>query len=356
MDVGFSRPLHGCHLAEVDPGGRTVEHDEQWMDEAIGHASSQRAITSPNPWVGAVVVTEHGERCSGGGTGPVGEAHAEVMALSTARDRARGGTLYVTLEPCAHHGRTPPCVDAIISAGIARVVVGVTDPDPKVNGRGIAALRSAGISVDIGCRESEITAQLAPYLHQRRTGRPYVVLKVASTIDGHTAAADGTSQWITGLEARTDGHRLRAESDAILVGAGTVRVDDPALTVRHVSGRDPLRVVLGKAAPTAKVHPCWERSGPLEPILTELGEAGVLQLLVEGGATVAHQFHSEGLVNRYVHYLAPVLMGGDDAPGVFRGRGASNIAQATRLQIVSITPLGHDLRIEMTPHLEAVTP
>ena len=356
MEVGFSRPVHGCHLAQVEPGGRTVVHDEQWMDEAIGQAASQRAITSPNPWVGAVVVTAQGQRCSGGGTGPVGQSHAEVMALTAAGERARGGTLYVTLEPCAHHGRTPPCVDAILAAGITRVVVGVLDPDPKVNGRGVAALRAAGISVDVGCREEEISEQLAPYLHHRRTGRPYVVLKVASTLDGRTAAADGSSQWITGIEARTDGHRLRAESDAILVGAGTVRADDPHLTVRHVQGRDPLRVVLGQASAAAKVHPCWERSGPLPPILTELGEFGVLQLLVEGGARVAHQFHTEGLVDRYVQYLAPALMGGDDAPGVFCGPGASDIGQAARLRIVSITQLGPDLRIDMTPHTEAVTP
>jgi diaminohydroxyphosphoribosylaminopyrimidine deaminase / 5-amino-6-(5-phosphoribosylamino)uracil reductase len=356
MEAGFSWPVHGCHLAQVEPGGRSVVRDEQWMDEAIGQAASQRAITAPNPWVGAVVITAGGELCSQGGTGPVGQAHAEVVALAAAGEQARGGTLYVTLEPCAHHGRTPPCVDAIMAAGLARVVVGVTDPDPKVSGRGIAALRTAGISVDTGCREKEISEQLAPYLHHRRTGRPYVVLKVASTIDGRTAAADGTSQWITGLEARTDGHRLRAHSDAILVGAGTVRADDPALTVRHVEGRDPLRVVLGSAPATAKVHPCWERSGPLEPILDELGAHGVLQLLVEGGAAVAHQFHTQRLVDRYVHYLAPALMGGDDAPGVFSGPAASGIDQATRLRIVSITQLGHDLRIEMTPHPEAVTP
>jgi diaminohydroxyphosphoribosylaminopyrimidine deaminase / 5-amino-6-(5-phosphoribosylamino)uracil reductase len=356
MEAECSRLLHGCHLAQVDPGGRAVERDEHWMDEAIGHASSQRVLTSPNPWVGAVVVTAQGERGASGGTGPVGQAHAEVVALTAAGASARGGTMYVTLEPCAHHGRTPPCVDAIIAAGIARVVVAVGDPDPKVNGKGIAALEAAGITVDIGCRQAEVSEQLAPYLHHRRTGRPYVVLKVASTMDGRIAAADGSSQWITDLPARKDAHRLRAESDAILVGAGTVRVDDPALTVRHVAGRDPLRVVLGTVEASAKVHPCWERSGPLEPILDELGAHGVLQLLVEGGATVAHQFHSAGLVDRYVQYLAPALIGGDDAPGMFRGPGAPDIAQATRLRIVSTTQLGPDLRIEMTPHSEAVTP
>jgi diaminohydroxyphosphoribosylaminopyrimidine deaminase / 5-amino-6-(5-phosphoribosylamino)uracil reductase len=332
-----------------------VKQDEQWMDEAMSEASSQRAITSPNPWVGAVVLDPNGQECGRGGTGAVGEAHAEVNALRAAGERARGGTLYVTLEPCSHHGRTPPCTDAIISAGISRVVFGVLDPDPKVSGTGIAALRAAGISVH-SAHSRQVGEQLAPYLHHRRTGRPYVVVKSAATIDGRTAAVDGTSQWITGIEARADGHRLRAESDAILVGAGTVRADDPALTVRHVSGRDPLRVVLGRAPESARVHPCWERFGPLEPILDELGQAGVLQVLVEGGATVAHQFHSAGLVDRYVFYIAPAVMGGDDGPGMFRGPGAAGIGDITRLRIVSITQLGQDLRIEMTPHLEAETP
>ncbi len=326
------------------------------MDEAIGEAASQRAITSPNPWVGAVIVDTEGNICGRGGTRPAGQAHAEVVALEMAGERARGGTLYVTLEPCSHHGRTPPCVDAIVSAGIARVVLGVTDPDPKVAGSGIEILRAAGITVDVQCRSAQISEQLAPYLHHRRYGKPYVVLKVAATIDGRTAAADGSSQWITGIEARTDGHRLRAESDAILVGAGTVRMDDPSLTVRHVEGRDPLRVVLGAAPKAAQIHPCWERSGPIEPILSELGSAGVIQLLVEGGATVAHKFHAAGLVDRYVVYLAPALMGGDDAPGIFRGPGAAGIADLRRLRVVSINQLGSDLRIEMTPHLEAETP
>jgi diaminohydroxyphosphoribosylaminopyrimidine deaminase/5-amino-6-(5-phosphoribosylamino)uracil reductase len=326
------------------------------MDEAIGEAALQRAITSPNPWVGAVIVDAAGNLCGRGGTRPVGQAHAEVVALKEAGERALGGTLYVTLEPCSHHGRTPPCVDAIIRAGIARVVVGVADPDPKVAGSGVAALRAAGITVDEHCSAARIGEQLAPYLHHRRYGRPYVVLKVAATMDGRTAAADGSSQWITGLEARTDGHRLRAESDAIIVGAGTVRTDDPSLTVRHVDGRDPLRVVLGTAPAGARVHPCWERSGPLEPILSELGAAGVIQALVEGGATVAHAFHTAGLVDRYVVYLAPALMGGDDAPGMFRGPGASEIAHLRQLDVVSINQLGSDLRIEMTPHLEAETP
>lgn len=323
------------------------------MDEAISASLTVRALTSPNPWVGCVVLDAGGVLCATGATGPVGQAHAEVTALRAAGERARGGTLFVTLEPCSHHGRTPPCVDAVLAAGVSRVVVAIADPDVRVHGEGIAALRAAGVQVDLGCRAEAVREVLAPYLHHRCTGRPYVVLKTAATLDGRTAAPDGSSQWITGLEARIDAHRLRAESDAIIVGAGTVRADDPALTVRHVEGRDPLRVVLGRAPQAAQVHPCWERSGPLEPILRELGDHGVLQVLVEGGATVAGAFHRAGLVDRYVMYLAPALFGGEDAAGIFRGPAVPDMASLPQFRIVSHTPVGRDLRIEMIPDTEA---
>jgi diaminohydroxyphosphoribosylaminopyrimidine deaminase/5-amino-6-(5-phosphoribosylamino)uracil reductase len=194
-----------------------------------------------------------------------------------------------------------------------------------------------------------VAEQLAPYLTHRRTGRPYVVLKLAASLDGRTAAADGTSRWITGEAARADAHRLRAESDAVLVGAGTVRVDDPALTVRHVEGRDPLRVVLGKAPPDARVQPCLEMSGDLGPILDDLGARGVLQLLVEGGATVAGAFHRAGLVDAYVLYLAPALFGGDDAPGLFSGAGAATMTDVWRGRITRVTPVGDDIRVDLHP-------
>lgn len=323
------------------------------MDEAITASRAVRALTSPNPWVGCVVLDADGALCATGATGPAGQAHAEVTALRAAGERARGGTMYVTLEPCSHHGRTPPCVDAVLASGVARVVVAMTDPDPRVRGGGVAALRAAGVQVDLGCRTREVADVLAPYLHHRRTGRPYVVLKAAATMDGRTAAPDGSSQWITGLEARIDAHRLRAESDAIIVGAGTVRADDPALTVRHVDGRDPLRVVIGRAPEHAKVHPCWERSGDLEPILRELGDHGILQVLVEGGATVAGEFHRSGLVDRYVMYLAPALFGGEDAPGIFRGPAVPDMASLPQFHIVSHASVGRDLRIEMIPNTEA---
>ena len=199
----------------------------------------------------------------------------------------------------------------------------------------------------VGVEAPAVEAQLAPYLTHRRTGRPYVVLKLAATVDGRTAAPDGTSQWITGEAARADAHRLRAESDAVLVGAGTVRADDPSLTVRHVAGRDPLRVVLGRAPEGARIHPCLELSGDLGAVLDELGRRDVVQLLVEGGATVAHAFHAEGLVDRYVVYVAPAVMGGDDALGLFRGPAAPSIDALRRGRFVAVTRLGDDLRLDL---------
>jgi diaminohydroxyphosphoribosylaminopyrimidine deaminase/5-amino-6-(5-phosphoribosylamino)uracil reductase len=176
-----------------------------------------------------------------------------------------------------------------------------------------------------------------------------VVLKLAASLDGRTAAPDRTSRWITGDVARADAHRLRAESDAVLVGAGTVRTDDPALTVRHVAGRDPLRVVLGQAPPGARVHPCVEMDGDLGDVLDDLGARDVLQLLVEGGAGVAGAFHRAGLVDRYVVYLAPVLFGGDDAPGLFSGAGAATMSDVWRGRITRVTPLGDDIRVDLQP-------
>ncbi|HEY9557428.1 MAG TPA: bifunctional diaminohydroxyphosphoribosylaminopyrimidine deaminase/5-amino-6-(5-phosphoribosylamino)uracil reductase RibD, partial [Acidimicrobiales bacterium] len=262
-----------------------------------------------------------------------------------------GATAWVTLEPCSHHGRTPPCAAALVEARVARVVVGIEDPDPNVAGAGVAMLRAAGIDVEVGV-EAEATAKsLAPYLVHRRSGRPYVVLKLAATLDGRTAAPDGTSQWITGADARADAHSLRAESDAVVVGAGTVRADDPSLTVRDAPAPrgDPLRVVLGEAPPGAKVHPCIERSGDLGAILDELGKRDCVQVLVEGGAGVAARFHAEGLVDRYVVYLAPALFGGDDALGLFAGPGAPTITALTRGRFTSVTQLGDDLRIDLDP-------
>lgn len=319
------------------------------MGEALAVAATARQRTSPNPWVGAVVVPEGDGPVALGATEPPGGPHAEVVALGLAGEDARGATVYVTLEPCAHHGRTPPCTDALIAAGVRRVVVGVLDPDPRVSGRGVETLREAGIEVEVGVLAEEVGACLEPYLVHRRTGRPYVVLKLAATLDGRIAAPDGTSRWITSAPARLDVHRLRAESDAIVVGAGTVRADDPALTVREVEGESPRRVVLGSAPAGAAVHPALEHTGDLCPLLDRLGAEGVLQVLVEGGAHVAHRFHAEGLVDRYVLYLAPALLGGDDGVPLFAGPGVATMADVWRGRIAGVTRLGPDVRIDLVP-------
>ena len=325
------------------------------MDLALEAARSCRLVTSPNPWVGCVIDT--GENQYLGATSPPGGCHAEINALEAAGSRAEGADLYTTLEPCDHHGRTGPCTEAIVAAGVARVVVAVEDPDPAVSGRGIAALKQAGKEVDVGVRGAEAAELLAPYLKHRRTGLPWVVLKLAATLDGRTAAPDATSRWITGPGARADVHRLRAESDAVLVGAGTVRADDPALTVRDwqpPSGviprtSQPLRVVLGTAPPDARVHPALEMDGPLEQVLGDLGERGVIQLLVEGGAATAAAFHRAGLVDHYAMYLAPALFGGDDGRPMLAGPGAPTIDGLWRGEITEVTRLGPDLRIDLRP-------
>ncbi|HEV3227783.1 MAG TPA: bifunctional diaminohydroxyphosphoribosylaminopyrimidine deaminase/5-amino-6-(5-phosphoribosylamino)uracil reductase RibD [Acidimicrobiales bacterium] len=328
-----------------------MQADETTMGRAIALAAGVRSTTSPNPWVGAVVVTADGATFDGA-TEPPGGRHAEVVALDAARTAGAplaGATVYSTLEPCSHVGRTPPCTDALIDAGVARVAIGIEDPDEQVAGRGIALLRAAGIAVDVGVGAQDVRMQLAPYLKHRTTGRPWVLLKLAASLDGRTAAPDGTSKWITGAAARADAHRLRAESDAVIVGAGTVRADDPALTVRDVDGVDPLRVVLGRAPTEARVHPCVELDGPLPAVLDELGRRGVVQAMIEGGATVAGAFHREGLVDRYVVYLAPALFGGDDGRPLLAGPGAARIDDLWRGRITSVEQLGDDLRVDLEP-------
>lgn len=321
--------------------------DSELMQLAIDAAAGARTRTAPNPWVGCAIHSVDGTTYLGA-TQPPGQSHAEVVALAAAGAGAAGAVLATTLEPCAHTGRTGPCTEAIIEAGIRRVIVGIEDPDPSVAGAGIARLQAAGIEVARGVRAEAITTQLAPYLHHRRTGRPYVILKLAATVDGRTAAPDGESEWITGVAARADVHQMRAESQAILVGAGTVRADDPSLTVRLVQGPDPRRIVLGTAPTGAKVHPCTEWVGPLPELLDELGNDGVLQLMVEGGANVASEFHDAGLVDRYVIYLAPAIFGGNDAHPLFVGAGAPTMSELRRGRFLSSTMLGSDLRLDIT--------
>ena len=325
------------------------------MAHAIEQAAGVRSQTSPNPWVGAVVLDATGNVVGVGATEPPGGAHAEVIAIAAAGAAAAGATLVVTLEPCSHHGRTPPCVEMIVAAGVARVVAGVQDPDRRVAGRGVAALRAAGVTVEVGLLGDQVTAQLQPYLHHRRTGRPYVVCKLATTLDGGIAAPDGSSRWITGHTARTDSHRLRAESDAIIVGAGTVRADDPSLTVRHVEGTDPLRVVLGRAATDARVHPCLEWTGDLQALLDELGRRDIVQVMIEGGSAVVRSFHDDDLIDRYVVYVAPALLTGSGMVPLLAGPTAPSIDSMWRGCFVDVRRLGDDLRLDLIPRTRNAT-
>ena len=319
------------------------------MQRALAAATVARRRSSPNPWVGCAIVALDG-RTVEGATEPPGGRHAERVAIDAALAAGidvRGATLATTLEPCSHTGRTGPCADAIIEAGVAHVVVALTDPDLHVDGRGIERLRAAGIQVTTDVCVEAASEQLRPYLHHRRTGRPFVVLKAATTLDGAIAARDGSSRWITGPEARTAVHELRADSDAILVGAGTIRADDPELTVRHVDGPSPRRVVLGEAPTAARVHPCLEWTGPIPDLLDRLGAEGVLQLLVEGGPRVAGSFHRAGLVDRYVMHMAPALMG--EAPRALAGLETPTIDQLWRGRTVAVRQLGNDLEVIIDP-------
>lgn len=327
------------------------------MRRAVANAWTARIRSVPNPWVGAVLIDRYGAVYDGATEVP-GKRHAERVAIDAAGEAATGATLFTTLEPCDHTGRTGPCTDAIIEAGISRVIIGILDPDTQVAGTGMQHLLEAGLDVTIGVEAPLIESQLAPYITHRTTGRPRVVLKLAMTLDGYIAAPDGSSQWITGEEARRDVHRLRAESDAIVVGSQTVRADNPSLTVRDftpaeadasIPHLDPWRIVLGASAAEleagAKTAPYEAWDGGLEPLLDELGSRGHLQLMVEGGGAVAGSFHDAGLVDEYVLYMAPAIMGGTEARPAFAGAGAPTMADVQRGRFLDVVQLGDDLRI-----------
>jgi diaminohydroxyphosphoribosylaminopyrimidine deaminase / 5-amino-6-(5-phosphoribosylamino)uracil reductase len=318
------------------------------MSMAMAEGEKARLHAPPNPWVGALLVDERGVIVGEGHTQAPGESHAEVEAFRRAGAKARGATMIVTLEPCSHVGRTGPCAEAIIEAGVARVVVGLIDPDPRVSGRGVELLKASGVDVEVGVEEELVRAQLAPYLWHRVTGRPYVVVKVASTLDGVVAMSDGTSQWITSAEARRDAHVLRAQSQAILVGAGTVRSDDPALTARLDDiVLEPLRVVLGHAPEDARVRPCLEVSGDLREVLDDLGRRGVLQLLVEGGPNTSGSFLDEGLVNHVVWYVAPAFAGDEGTLAALHGLSTPTMEALRRGRIVDVQRVGEDIRVDV---------
>lgn len=327
------------------------------MRRAIANAATARIRSMPNPWVGAVLIDRYGTVYDGATESP-GNRHAERVTIDAAGDATHGATLFTTLEPCGHTGRTGPCTNAVIDAGISRVVIGILDPDTNVAGTGMEQLLAAGIDVTLGVEAEAVATQLAPYLTHRKTDRPHVVLKLAMTLDGYIAAPDGSSKWITGEEARRDVHRLRAESSVIIVGSQTVRTDDPSLTVRDftppetdemVTSLDPWRIVLGSTAADlesgAKTAPFESWDGPLETLLDDLGERGHIQVMVEGGGATAGSFHRAGLVDEYWLYVAPAIMGGDDARSVFAGDGAPTMADIQRGRFIDVTQLGDDIRI-----------
>jgi diaminohydroxyphosphoribosylaminopyrimidine deaminase / 5-amino-6-(5-phosphoribosylamino)uracil reductase len=315
--------------------------------------------TSPNPPVGAVVLDRDGVVVGEGATSPAGGPHAEVHALAQAGERARGGTAVVTLEPCAHTGRTGPCAEALVAAGVTRVVAAVPEPTRLATG-GAGRLRAAGVEVELGAEQAEAAGgALAAWLTGAREHRPHVVWKVATTLDGRVAAADGTSRWITGPEARAEVHRLRAGCDAVVVGSGTALADDPQLTVRDAAGRNadrqPLRVVVDRRdrlPATARVRDdaaptLVSRAGDPAALMTELFDRGVRRVLLEGGPTLAAAFLGAGLVDEAVIHLAPKLLG--SGPALVSDLGIPSIGAALSLSLVDVVPLGGDVQVRLRP-------
>jgi diaminohydroxyphosphoribosylaminopyrimidine deaminase/5-amino-6-(5-phosphoribosylamino)uracil reductase len=358
--------------------------DERFMRRALELAERGRGLTSPNPMVGAVVVAPDDEIVGEGVHLKAGAPHAEIKALRAAGPRARDATLYVTLEPCAHQGRTPPCARAIVEAHVARVVAPLVDPNPLVAGRGFEALRRAGVEVTLGLLAEAAALQNRVFFTAMREQRPHVTLKAAMTLDGKIADAQGTSRWITGEQARARAHRLRSEADAVVVGVATVLRDDPELTVRLgapwprepyrvvldtegrtppgsrlISAGDPARAVvaLGEGVSKERVRPleaagatvvrCPTRDGRVDLgfLLGELFAREVRGVLVEGGGEVHAAFLDAGLVDRVAVFLAPLLVGGRTAPSVVGGAGRE-LKSAVRLGPLSVTQVGDDILVE----------
>lgn len=356
--------------------------DFEYMQKAILLGENGRITAPPNPWVGCILV-KNGRIIGQGYSQPAGCAHAEICALQSSTESTHGATAYVTLEPCAHTGLTPPCANALIEAKVAKVVIALEDPDPRVSGKGISILQENGIEVILGVCSEAAAQSLAPYLHHRISQTPYCILKMALSIDGKIAAADGTSKWISSIEARHDAQRLRAESQAILIGSETALKDDPALTVRNppLPIRQPLRVILDtkgrltdnlkifdiQQAPTLIVtgEHCptqmlikWEKWGvevatiPLTPdglidlkILFELlGKRGILQILVEGGAKLHGSILKEGLCQRLMVYLGGCLLG-ENGMGAFKGFKVDTLANAPLYELLELKKLGNSAKL-----------
>jgi diaminohydroxyphosphoribosylaminopyrimidine deaminase/5-amino-6-(5-phosphoribosylamino)uracil reductase len=356
--------------------------DERWMLRALLLAERGRLTTSPNPMVGAVIVD--GREVVGEGFHQrAGGPHAEVIALERAGDRASGATMYVTLEPCAHEGRTPPCARMLAGAGLGAVVMAMRDPNPLVAGKGEQVLRTAGVTVRSGVL-GDVAARLnEAYLKWMSSGRPFVTLKMAMSMDGKVATRTGDSRWVTSGESRADVHRMRAQSDAVMVGIGTVLKDDPRLTARDVGAqRQPLRVVLDSAgrmplqskvldggAETlvavsenaspegiagiqregAEVIVTGGRRVDIGALLEVLAGRGAIAVLAEGGPTVAAALLEGHLVDRAVFYVAPKVIGGDDAPGPVGGEGADVVSAARAFEVDSVYETGPDLKIVSYP-------
>jgi diaminohydroxyphosphoribosylaminopyrimidine deaminase/5-amino-6-(5-phosphoribosylamino)uracil reductase len=360
----------------------TATH-ERFMQQALALARLGEGRTRPNPPVGALVVRD-GAVLGEGFHPRAGEPHAEIFALRQAGTAARGADLYVTLEPCCHQGRTGPCTEAILDAGIRRVFVGTLDPNPRVAGGGIERLRAAGVEVHPGLHEPACRRLIAPFAKHVTTGLPWVLLKAAATLDGRTATAGGDSKWISSPESRLLVHRLRDRLDAVMVGIGTVLRDDPLLTTRlPEEGRDPVRVVVdtdlrlpeeatllrsgspagtivatGPSAPAEKaarlerrgvrILRCAAPEGgvDLPELMRRLGTEGIQSILLEGGATLNGAALRAGIVDRVMFFLAPMLLGGGDAPGIFSGPGPQRLAGALRLQGVEVSRSGDDILVE----------
>ena len=346
-----------------------------WMRRALALAALAEGRTSPNPLVGAVVLNREGRLVGEGFHARSGEPHAEVGALAQAGTAAAGGTLIVTLEPCCHHGRTPPCTRAVLQAGVARVVVALEDPDPRVAGGGIAQLRQAGVEVITGVLRQEAAEQNRAFLHRVRTGRPWGVLKWAMGLDGRTALPNGTSQWISGADSRRWVHQLRAGCDAVVVGGGTVRADDPLLTSRGRRDPEPLRVVLsrgldlpaeaqlwdtasaatlvahgpeaaGKQAPNGPERLELEQCEPL-PLMQHLAARGCNQVLWECGSELAAAAIRQGCVQEVAAVLAPKLMGGPAARTPLGELGFTAMDQVLCGQLLPPRPIGDDWLISL---------
>ncbi|GEL16625.1 bifunctional diaminohydroxyphosphoribosylaminopyrimidine deaminase/5-amino-6-(5-phosphoribosylamino)uracil reductase RibD [Pseudonocardia asaccharolytica] len=353
----------GAQLPEAAPSagpavgaGLVDPRIEDAMRRALAASAQVHGTTSPNPPVGCVILDADGNVAGVGATAPPGGPHAEIVALGQAGERAVGGAAVVSLEPCAHHGRTPPCTAALIGAGIATVYAAVPDPNPLAAG-GAAALREAGVAVTIGPLTDEAACgPLRAWLHAMRTGRPHVTWKFAATLDGRSAAVDGTSRWITGREARSQVHAVRATADAIIVGTGTALADNPALTARRPDGtahaHQPLRVVVGhrdlpRGARLDAPDVLHLRSHDPDVVLAELSRRGVIEALLEGGPRLAGAFLAAGRVDRVLAFVAPALLGA--GPAALAEAGVGTIGDIRRLQVDAVHRVGADVLIDARP-------